>query len=373
MGIIVPDEYDDFRRKLTNYEKGLYFELGRARICGETPERGWVRQFTLQTDLGPRVLDSASTDGKGTRGVERKSGRISDRETKRQLDKERDGLETGKLTQSRWETVAGEKIPEQIRQDLRDMARDFGDRFQHIAVSREDALRAIKLGQSLVSQQLELVRAYELDRADRARQRLAKIREIVPAKEKAERFQQMQKFRDGIARGREEAPRRLQAERALQAREQAERAKVREAPENERARVEREAAERVAREFLVPSQLLGREATDGGEGVHDKARAEREAVEKAREQPGRAREPEAAERVHQHREAFAAQRERAERAGILDSVRIVQLQWDQPGEQRQTESVDEANGADHRYREEARERERVAERERQRTLGREPD
>lgn len=35
----MPDEYDVIRRRLTNYEKGLYFELGRARERGKLPKK----------------------------------------------------------------------------------------------------------------------------------------------------------------------------------------------------------------------------------------------------------------------------------------------------------------------------------------------
>ncbi len=171
----MPDEYDNFRRNLTNYEKGLYFELGRAHERGETPENGWVQQFRLETKRGARILDSARSVGRGIEAKERKSGRLNEADVRVQLRKERAGFDAGKLVRSDWETVAGEKISEQSRQDLRDMSRDFKDKFQHVVVSREDALRAMKLGKSLASQQLELVRAYELVRADRARKRLEKI------------------------------------------------------------------------------------------------------------------------------------------------------------------------------------------------------
>ncbi|MBF6163413.1 hypothetical protein IU486_01325 [Streptomyces gardneri] len=278
----MPDEYDAIRRRLTNYEKGLYFELGRAHELEETPDKGWVRQFRIETSKGPRVLDNARTENRGTRGLERKSGRINERDAREQLTKERAGLDAGMLASSRWETVAGEQIPPKIAKELQDMARDFGDKFQHVVVSRADALRAMKLGQSLVSQQLELIRPYELNRADRARERLAKLREIVRAQDRAEKFRKMQQFREAAARGRADAPQ--QVERDRQAREQAERARqAGRTPEAERARVEREAAERVAQEFPPPSQYPQREAADAGEQAAreaaDAARAEREAAE----------------------------------------------------------------------------------------------
>ncbi|NKY33919.1 hypothetical protein HGA13_12650 [Nocardia speluncae] len=179
----MPDEYDAVRRRLTRYERGLYFELGRARERGETPEKGWVRQFEVRTGAGARILDSARTHGRSTQGVERKSGRVNERDANDQLTRERAALTTGRMSHSRWETVAGERLPDKTRKQLADMARDFPGRFQHEVVSRADAVRAIRLGQSLMAKQLELIRPYELDRADRARKRLEKIREIVRARE----------------------------------------------------------------------------------------------------------------------------------------------------------------------------------------------
>ncbi|WP_157111956.1 hypothetical protein [Nocardia beijingensis] len=277
----MPDEYDDYRRRLSNYEKGLYFELGRALEQGETPGRGWVQQFAIKIDGKTRRLDSARTEGRGIRGVERKSGRINEQETLRQLSIERVGLESSQLIHSRWETVSGEKIPPAVAAELQAMVRDLGDKFQHVIISRADALRAMRLGQSLVSQQLELIRPYELNRADRARERLAKIRQIVRAQERAEKFRRMQQFREAATRGRLDAP---QVERDRQARADAERARqARQTPETERARIEREAAERVAQEFPVPSQYQERETSDTGEQAAreaaDVAGVEREAAE----------------------------------------------------------------------------------------------
>ncbi|MCC3329458.1 hypothetical protein [Nocardia abscessus] len=279
----MPDEYDAIRKSLSRYELGLYFELGRAHERGETPEKGWVRQFRIVTDRGARILDSARTQGRGVQGVERKSGRINEADARAQLRKERDGLKSGQITHSRWETVAGETIPDKVREDLRDMARDFGDKFQHVIISRADALRAMQLGQSLASQQLELIRPYELNRADRARERLAKIREIVRAQERAEKFRKVQQFREAAARGRADAPQQAERDRQARAEEAGRARQARQTPETERARVEREAAERVAREFPPPSQYPQREAADAGEQTAreaaDAARAERAAAE----------------------------------------------------------------------------------------------
>ncbi|MEU5763635.1 hypothetical protein [Nocardia sp. NPDC047648] len=278
----MPDEYDAIRRRLTNYEKGLYFELGRAQIRGETRERGWVRQFAIRIGKSVRVLDSARTQGRGANGVERKSGRVNERETLRQLKTERAALQAGILTQSRWETVSGETVPRSVLEYMREIAQEFPGRFQHEVISRPDALRAMQLGRSLVSRQLELIRPYELNRADRARERLAKIRMIVRSQERAEKFRKAQQFREAAARGRADAPQ--QVERDRQARVEVERAsQARQTPETERARIEREAAERVAQELPAPTQHQERETTYTAEQAAreaaDAAGVEREAAE----------------------------------------------------------------------------------------------
>ncbi|WP_433624656.1 hypothetical protein [Nocardia sp. CA-120079] len=264
------DEYDRFRRDLSNYEKEFYFELGRAHERGETAERGWIRQFEIENREGKRRLDSARTDGRGTRGVERKSGRVNEREALRQLGVERHALDSGQMTHSAWETVEGETLPDKVREEMQELARDFPGRFQHEIVSRADALRAMRLGQSLMSQQLELVRVSELVRADRARKRLEKIREIVRAREPKER-EEPTREKDGQQRG-------ITKDRDERARENKAR--------DERARVEREATARVVREFPTWEQILK---------AQPPARTDREAH--AREvpgleiKPGRAQEP----------------------------------------------------------------------------------
>ncbi|MEV4236202.1 hypothetical protein AB0J47_13580 [Nocardia sp. NPDC049737] len=273
----MPDEYDAIRSELSNYEKGLYFELGRAHIRGETPEKGWVRQFKIETGKGARILDSARTEGRGTRGVERKSGRVNERDAREQLQKERAGLDSRQLTHSTWETVEGEKVPDKVREDMHALERDFPGRFRHEIVSRADAARAIRLGQSLVSQQLELIRAYELVRADRARKRLGKIRELVRAREakaKDERAQEKEPQQRGITKERDEQVRENKAR-------------------DERARVEPEPATRVVRELPTWAQILTRE--DNRNNAQPPTRADRDAqtveMPSLEIKPGRAQEP----------------------------------------------------------------------------------
>ncbi|GAB2684105.1 hypothetical protein [Nocardia thraciensis] len=220
----MPDEYDNVRRNLSNYERGLYFELGRAQIRGETPEKGWVRQFEIRVgeDQQRRRLDSARTEGRGVRAVERKSGQVNEREARGQIGVERSALDSGQVTHSTWETVEGEKVPEKVLGDMQDMSRDFPGKFHHEIVSRADALRAIQLKKSLAGQQLELIDAYKLDRAERARKRLEGLREIERQKEARAK------------EGRERAEREAREQRTRAERE----AKIREA----RTRAAREAA-----------------------------------------------------------------------------------------------------------------------------------
>ncbi|MFJ1460379.1 hypothetical protein [Nocardia sp. N2S4-5] len=167
-------------------------------------------------------------------------------------------------------------MPATVLADLRAMQRDFPGRFRHEVISRADALRAIEIGRSLVSKQLELVRAYELDRADRARKRLANIREIVRQRE---------------AKARDERER---AEREREARE-------------ERARVQREVAERVAREFAEKYRALLSRGRESNVDSPARAREEADAAEKLKQrerdradEKARQEQREAADRLAEH-------------------------------------------------------------------------
>ena len=42
------DEYDSARRGLSNYERGLFFELGRAHIEGKQPKRAGSGSFKCE-------------------------------------------------------------------------------------------------------------------------------------------------------------------------------------------------------------------------------------------------------------------------------------------------------------------------------------
>ncbi|WP_405159648.1 hypothetical protein OG203_24615 [Nocardia sp. NBC_01499] len=271
----MPDEYDAARKNLTNYEKGLYFELGRAHEMGETPDRGWVKQFRIQTPKGPRILDNARTVDRGIEAKERKSGRVNERDACEQIAKEHASISTGQIVRSTWETVVGEKVPEKTLELMRITADATKGKFQHVEISREAAARSIVIGKSLASQQLELIKPYELQRADRARERLAKIRVIVKAREEKERAQAAE--RDAARRVALEFPapehlRRIEAPTT-------DRAKERETPQTERDRVTREAGEKAVREFQARLKS-GPEPSTGK--APEKTTPERETPEAAR-------------------------------------------------------------------------------------------
>ncbi|WP_433598934.1 hypothetical protein ACQPXH_24995 [Nocardia sp. CA-135953] len=372
----MPDEYDAVRRDLSNYEKGVYFELGRAHERGETQEKGWVRQFEIRTSEGPRVLDSARTDGRGTRSVERKSGRVNERGAHEQLKKERAGLESQQLTHSTWETVEGEQLPDKVREDMHELSRDFPGRFHHEIVSRTDAARAIRLGQSLMSKQLELIRAYELTRADRARKRLEKIREIVrarepkarqePAREKRRQHREKEPKTRAVEREPADARRESDPDRAEQpavAKERTDRT-----PKGRKVR-EREEAQ--AREIV---NNLGSFLSDAQkEQVLAARREERENERKnivIEMKPTRGQEPPMPPPVPQRtpEQEREDSRARAREAGLSPEIMgIMGLNSDSP---HQMIDADQARARVAAERDRSQQRER-AERERQRGLGRE--
>ncbi|WP_280412908.1 hypothetical protein [Nocardia asiatica] len=280
----MPDEYDRIRDPYDNPARGRIFENGIEHLFRDR-QNGYVNQpDRYVTSLGYRHYDKARADEQGRiHAIEDKSGQIGSKNDIRELQKDRELLAERKIESLRIRTVAGEQMSPKYQKLLTELKQEFGDRVIHQELTREQAREAFAkgLGREKNARQLELKTRHELNRANRARQRLAKLRKIVRVQERAEKFRKMQQFREAAARGRSDAPQ--QAERDRQAREQAERARqALRTSETERARVEREAAERVAREFPVPDRYSQREAADAGEqaarDAADAARAERAAA-----------------------------------------------------------------------------------------------
>ncbi|MFI9632976.1 hypothetical protein ACIHAX_09805 [Nocardia sp. NPDC051929] len=277
------------QRGRDNPQKGERFHRGMAQMRGETRENGWVREHRECTAEGNRRIDQARVyTERGERAfTEYKSGRVDDtKEVRKQLAIDRHLLKTDRYRIGAWVTVQGKHIPQEIRALLRQMEQDFKDRFQHIEVSQEMAVQAIDLGKSLeMVQQLELPGVGDQARQQKAQQleQRVKAAELVQrARDRAEKFRKMQRFREAAARGRADAPQRVERDR--QAREEAERTRqARQTPETGRARVEREAAEWVVQEFPMPSQYDERVAVNTEEqatrDAADAASVERETAE----------------------------------------------------------------------------------------------
>ncbi|MEU2101361.1 hypothetical protein [Nocardia sp. NPDC019255] len=309
----MPDGYDRDRDKVRNHERGRIFENGTGRFFSDR-ENGYVQQSRLYRveGVGKTRFDKIKDDRGIISSIEEKSGRIEGDKDETQLKVIRALLANREVHQHTLRSVEGEFISSKAQELIRGLLRDFGDRFTHQVISRADAREIWARGLALErGQQLELPGVGEKARQQKAQQRehRSKLAELAnKARERAEKFRNMLRFREGAARGRVEAPQR--AEHARQVHEQAERARqAPRAPETEPARVAREAAERVAREFPAPDQHQERSAADTEE------RAAREAAE------ARAAEREAAEkqRAAAEQEREAAEQERAEHLARLQA------------------------------------------------------
>ncbi|WP_157111487.1 hypothetical protein [Nocardia beijingensis] len=280
-------EAADRQRGRNNNTRGEYFHRGMAQIRGETRESGWVREHREDLPGGKYVkLDQARVLGGEKAFSEYKSGRV-DGKARDQLAAHRYLLEKGIYRSGQWVTVKGEVIAPEIRTLIEEMARDLEGKFQHVEVSREMAVQAIGLGETLTpGKTMELPGV-----GDKARAQQHAIERIENrARDTANRFREIERFHNAADRGRAEA--------AHRARETA-----------ERAQVERVAAERVALEFPVPGLFQEREAVDTGEQVAreaaDAASLERAAAdartaeEKAREDARIAREAADKERAEE--------------------------------------------------------------------------
>ncbi|WP_280294589.1 hypothetical protein [Nocardia abscessus] len=278
----MPDEYDRIRDPYDNPARGRIFENGIEHLFRDR-QNGYVQQpDRYVTSLGYRHYDKARADEQGRiHAIEDKSGQTGSKNDIRELQKDRELLAKREIESLQIRTVSGEQMSPKYEKMLTKLKQEFGDRVIHQELTRDQAHAAFSKGLARESdaRQLELKTRYELNRGNRARQRLAKIREIVRAQGRAEKFRKVQQFREAAARGRADAPQRIERDRQVRA--EAYRARqARQTPENERARVEREAAERVAREFPVPDQYSQREAADAGEQAAREA-AEVASVERA--------------------------------------------------------------------------------------------
>src|SRR5437879_1485898 len=149
-----------------------------AQLRGETPARGWAHEQAIVLGKGKgntRVHDTARTNENGGRDfTEYKYGMQvrGDAKTRNQLILDREVLSRDPHATGRWVMRAG-AADSTVRQQLEALRRDFGDRFEVVEVSREEAEKARRLGRTLEHQargvQRELHDVPQLIRAQQQR------------------------------------------------------------------------------------------------------------------------------------------------------------------------------------------------------------
>ncbi|MGW4090891.1 hypothetical protein [Nocardia sp. NPDC004750] len=268
-------EYDKDRHNYDNNTRGRIFENGTDEYFRDR-KNGYVQQSQIfrVPSVGSVRFDKIKNDRGLIYTIEEKSGRMESKKDKKQLEVVRALLDRGEIQQHVLRSVEGEYRSPEVQKLIDSLVRDFKEKFTHQIIPRHIAREIWARGLQLErGEQLELPGVGEKARQQKAQElqkRRDKIAELARARERTEKFRNMQKFRDGATRGRAEAPERV--EREQQAREETERARQARGSD-ERARVEQATAERVALEFPVPTQYQEREADTNGE------RAAREAAE----------------------------------------------------------------------------------------------
>ncbi|MEU2042149.1 hypothetical protein [Nocardia niwae] len=282
------DGYDSDRNGFDNNERGRIFENGADRFFRDRENGYVIHSRTYEVGQDRLQFDKIKEDRGVTYTIEEKSGRIRGGKDEKQLRAVRELLDKNKNHQHVLRSVQRESISKEAQELIVGLLRDFPDQFTHQVIARADAREIWARGRALEQgQQLELPGVGEKARQQRQQEkakRQEKIAELAKARDRAEKFRKMQKFREAVARGRADAPQKI--EREWQVRAEAEGARqAHQTPETERARIEREAAERVAQEFPMPSQYQERETADTGEeAARAAAEKEREAAIKVQDQ-----------------------------------------------------------------------------------------
>ncbi|WP_433659680.1 hypothetical protein ACQPW1_44735 [Nocardia sp. CA-128927] len=298
---------------------GNRFRDGMALLRGQTPERGYEKEVRHVTPSGPRVHDVANV--RMQEGNEYKAGRVDKEKALPQLKKEEHLLKLG--YQINWTVVQGARVDREVLDRFQELNKKWGRQFDVQEVTREQRRLALTIGKHVEKQRRAKEKeARALARAEKERQRKAQQQAVERAKVRAEQNRKMQQFREAAARGRADAPGRVERERkTLDVLKQV--ARERAASEAERDRVARESAERVLREFPfpVPSQSQERETVEIGERptpeLADAASVEREAADKALKQ--------AREAAREQDAARNAAYERLQEQGRLTEVE--RLHW----------------------------------------------
>ncbi|MFI6779067.1 hypothetical protein [Nocardia sp. NPDC050412] len=377
-------DYDDQRR-----ENARLFHHGMAHQRGETPEKGWRHEREVWTPDGYRRMDSSRVvDKDDRRFTEYKSGQVSGKTSREQVDKDI-YLVREEGWSGQWVTVAGERFDREIRDPLEKLAREFPERFQIIVVTKTERLKAIELGRQLEREapQLELFDIAQLREQHKARQQAAReARDERIREQHAQEKEREQRERDKEL-ARSVGPRELNEKREQLRKRMAEARKIAQPREKGRTleidklreshmRLTKDLAdireiERAKAREMVRNAGLGREHAQETERLieqnhEDKRRDVTHELGNigstlAREDTERAEQ----EVVEKQREQVREVRERATREGIpREVIHVLEVGRIQPGEKPRT-LEHERDHNEHRAREAAREREREAERERE--------
>ncbi|WP_405159850.1 hypothetical protein OG203_25740 [Nocardia sp. NBC_01499] len=319
---------EGYRRARDQWQRsrdmGNRFRDGMALFRGQTPERGYEKEVRLETSLGPRISDVANVSI--ARSSEYKAGGSDKQKTLRQLDKDERYIREVPGASVDWTIVEGARFDKEVQARFKQLQEKYRGQFIVNEVTREQRRLALTIGKHVERQrQAQEKKARALERAEKERQRKAQQQTVEHAKVRAEQNRKIQLFRDAAARGRVDAPERVEQERkTLDVVRQV--AHERAASEAERDRVARESAERVLKEFPFPAPSQSQELADAASAEReDKAREEREraaavsleALNKARDDKIKEREAQGllteAERLHwlgQAHDPHAAVRER---------------------------------------------------------------
>ncbi|WP_194836089.1 hypothetical protein [Nocardia sp. XZ_19_369] len=344
-GALSGDGYDSERRGFDSNERGRIFETGTDRHFRDR-ENGYVPD-PRKYEHGPDKIqfDKIKVENGQISTVEDKSGRIGGPKDEKQLEVVYELIKKGEINHHTLRSVEREVVSERCQQLIDKIREEFPNKFTHLQISRSDAReiwarglelerrkqlekegKAVQLELPGVVQKAREQKGVDLqkrrekiadiaklrDRKERARERLANIRQIVKTREEADRAR---------AAG-EAAARRVALEfpasehlRRIEA-PTADRVVAREAPDAVKAalvaQVERDAARLAARDFPFPVSDKSREqqTVEIGErttpDIADAACVEREAADKAR----------AAEKEQQARQAAQ------ERARAMEQVQL---------------------------------------------------
>ncbi|MBF6548694.1 hypothetical protein [Nocardia brasiliensis] len=204
-------------------QQGEYFHRGMAEIRGETRESGWTREH-VEPATGQRLDQARVYVNEAEREfTEYKSGRIDGRCIE-QLGKHLELLDRGMYRAAQWVSATPlERTPKEFQELVRG-AQERGLDFKYLTPDRQVIKAAIEKGkQQVPGQQLELpgvgdkareAQSQELQRQQDRQASLAKAREA------RESFRAVQKFSQGVERGRQEAEQ-VREERETQQQERA--------------------------------------------------------------------------------------------------------------------------------------------------------